>query len=131
MTHELNKSKYEAIEDYGIIGNLHTVALVSRAASIDFMCFMRFDSPTIFCKLLDADKGGSFYIRPELKDVVTKQLYLPDTNVLVTRFLAEEGIVEVIDFMPVNDEEFNCAVVRRITNVRGKIKYTMRLFCIA
>lgn len=126
MNHPVNTEKYQPIENYGIIGNLHTVALVSRQASIDFMSFMRFDSPTIFCKLLDADKGGSFSIEPQLNAAVTKQLYLPNTNVLVTRFLAEEGIVEIIDYMPVNDEEFNCVVIRKITNVRGNITYKMR-----
>ncbi|MDQ6609843.1 MAG: glycoside hydrolase family 15 protein [Bacteroidota bacterium] len=125
MTHHVNESKYQPIENYGVIGNLHTVALVSRDASIDFMSFMRFDSPTIFCKLLDADKGGSFNIQPQLKDAVTKQLYLPNTNVLVTRFLAEEGIVEIIDYMPVDDEEFNCVVIRKVINVRGTISYKM------
>lgn len=125
MTHKKVDYRYEPIENYGIIGNLHTVALVSRNGSIDFMSFMRFDSPTIFCKLLDADKGGSFTIQPQMKDVLTKQLYLPDTNVLVTRFLAEEGIAEIIDFMPVNQDEFNCAVVRQITTIRGNIHYKM------
>jgi GH15 family glucan-1,4-alpha-glucosidase len=74
MTHNLVNARYQPIENYGIIGNLHTVALVSREASIDFMSYMRFDSPTIFCKLLDADKGGSFVIIPQLKDAVTTRL---------------------------------------------------------
>ncbi len=122
MTHQLINARYEPIENYGIIGNLHTVALVSRNGSIDFMSFIRFDSPTIFCKILDADKGGSFIIQPQMKDILTKQLYLPDTNVLVTRFLAEEGIAEVIDYMPVNKDENNCTIVRKVTTVRGKAK---------
>jgi len=126
MTHKLSHQRYEPIENYGIIGNLHTVALVSRNASIDFMSFTRFDSPTIFCKMLDADKGGSFSIEPNLKDALTKQLYLPDTNVLVTRFLAEEGIAEVIDYMPLNEDEGDCAIVRKIKTVRGNITYKMR-----
>lgn len=117
--------RYEPIENYGIIGNLHTVAIVSRNASIDFMSFTRFDSPTIFCKLLDADKGGSFSIVPQMNDVLTKQMYLPDTNVLVTRFLAEEGIAEVIDFMPVNKDEFDCAVIRQVSTIRGNVHYKM------
>lgn len=116
-------TRYEPIENYGIIGNLHTVALVSVHASIDFMCFIRFDSPTVFCKLLDADKGGNFSIQPLMDDIVTKQLYLPDTNVLVTRFLANDGIAEVIDYMPVNKDEFDSCIIRKITTVRGNIKY--------
>lgn len=119
------EAKYLPIENYGIIGNLQTTALVSLKGSIDFMCFIRFDSPTIFTRLLDADHGGYFSIQPLMKDMVTKQLYLPDTNILVTRFFSEEGIAEIIDYMPVNEEELNAAVVRKITTVRGKIKYTM------
>ena len=117
------KQKYLPIENYGIIGNLHTAALVSLTASIDFMCFTRFDAPTVFCKLLDAGKGGFFSITPLMNNMITKQLYLPDTNVLVTRFLAEEGIAEIIDYMPVENEEANCVVVRKINTVRGNIRY--------
>jgi GH15 family glucan-1,4-alpha-glucosidase len=119
------EQKYQPIENYGIVGNLDTVALVSLHASIDFMCFMRFDSPTIFCKLLDAEKGGSFSIAPLMQDMVTKQLYLPDTNVLVTRFLADDGIAEIIDYMPINKVELTCVIIRKITTVRGNINYRM------
>jgi GH15 family glucan-1,4-alpha-glucosidase len=123
MTHKYVEQKYEPIENYGIIGNLHTVALVSRNASIDFMSFPRFDSPTIFCKLLDAEKGGCFSIFPEMKDILTKQLYLPDTNILVTRFLANEGIAEITDYMPIGAEEAHCTIIRRVITIRGNIKY--------
>ncbi|HEX6333783.1 MAG TPA: glycoside hydrolase family 15 protein [Flavisolibacter sp.] len=116
--------KYLPIEDYGIIGNLQTIALVSLYGSIDYMCFPRFDSPSVFCKLLDADKGGFFSIAPQMKDVITKQLYLPDTNVLVTRFFSDEGIAEIIDYMPVQQ---NAAIIRRVSTIRGKITY--RLHC--
>jgi GH15 family glucan-1,4-alpha-glucosidase len=123
---EHNKNKqYLPIEAYGIIGNLQTVALVSRNASIDFMCFPRFDSPSIFCKLLDAEKGGSFSINPNMKDYVMKQLYLPDTNILLTRFFADEGIVEIIDFMPIVDETLQTVLIRKVTTVRGKVEYKM------
>jgi GH15 family glucan-1,4-alpha-glucosidase len=117
--------KYLPIEDYGIIGNLQTAALVSLTGSIDFMCFMRFDSPTIFCRLLDANHGGHFSIQPLMNDMVTKQLYMPDSNILVTRFFSEEGIAEIIDYMPVNEQELNFAVIRKITTVRGKINFNM------
>ncbi len=126
MNHYPNNSRYQPIENYGIIGNLHTVALVSLEGSIDFMSFPRFDSPTLFCKILDADKGGSFSVQPVMKGIILKQLYLPDTNVLVTRFLADEGIAEITDYMPVNENEFDCAVIRKIKTVRGNIKYTMK-----
>ncbi len=105
MNNRSAHNRYEPIENYGIIGNLHTVALVSINGSLDFLSFPRFDSPTIFCKLLDAGKGGYFSICPQMKDMVSKQLYLPDTNVLMTRFFADAGIAEVIDFMPITDGE--------------------------
>lgn len=116
---------YEPIENHGIIGNLHTVALVSINGSINFMSFSRFDSPTIFCRLLDAAGGGFFSICPVMKGMVTKQMYLPDTNILVTRFLAEEGIAEIIDFMPIVDSELEGAIIRKITTIRGKVNYKM------
>src|ERR687890_2032228 len=92
---------YQPIENYGIIGDLNTVALVGLNGSIDYMCFPNFDSPTVFAALLDKDKGGSFEIYPVFNELKTKQLYLPDTNVLLTRFLSPEGLGEVTDFMPV------------------------------
>src|SRR5215213_8683880 len=92
---------YQPIENYGIIGDLNTVALVGLNGSIDFLCFPDFDSPTIFAALLDKDKGGFFSIAPVAHDFKNKQLYLPDTNVLLTRFLGREGIAEITDFMPV------------------------------
>jgi GH15 family glucan-1,4-alpha-glucosidase len=128
MQHTKSNERYVPIEDYGIIGNLHTVALVSLEGSIDFMSFPRFDSPTAFCKILDADKGGSFSVKPILQGVVFKQLYLPDTNILVTRFLSEEGIAEMIDYMPLIEEETECSIVRKVTTVRGNINYRMECF---
>lgn len=118
--HSKNEEEYLPIEDYGIIGNLKTIALVSLSGSIDYMCFPRFDSPSVFCKILDAKKGGFFSITPQMKDVVTKQLYLPETNVLVTRFFSDEGISEIIDFMPVKESD---AIVRRVSTIRGNVKY--------
>src|ERR1043165_7490781 len=105
MSNNHKQESYLPIEDYGIVGNLHTIALVSKYASIDFLCFPRFDSPSVFCKLLDAEKGGCFSITPQMKDAVTKQLYLPDTNILVTRFFSDEGIAEIIDYMPAGNDE--------------------------
>jgi len=116
---------YEPIEDYGIIGNLHTIALVSRKGSVDFMCYPRFDSPSIFAAMLDKDKGGSFSITPVLPGVSHKQLYLPDTAILVTRFLSDEGIAEIIDFMPVDNHRVFNTFVRKVTTIRGHIKYKM------
>ncbi len=97
---------YPPIGNYGVIGNLHTVALVGKHGDIDFMCFPRFDSPSVFAALLDHQKGGSFRITPQLHEVDHKQQYLPDTNVLLTRFLAYEGMVEITDFMPVSERRW-------------------------
>jgi len=115
--------RYQPIENYGIIGNLHTVALVGLNGSIDFMCFPRFDAPSVFCRLLDADKGGFFSLAPVMDNMVSKQLYLPNTNVLVTRFFSDEGIAELIDFMPVTDQEDKGTVIRKIKTVRGHIHF--------
>lgn len=94
--------KYLPIQDYAVIGNLRTVALVGKNGSIDWCCLPRFDSPSIFGALLDADKGGFFRITPlAFPGIEYKQLYLPDTNILITRFLTAEGVGEIIDFMPI------------------------------
>jgi GH15 family glucan-1,4-alpha-glucosidase len=119
-------SRYAPIEDHGIIGDLHTVALVSKDASINFMCIPSFDSPSVFAALLDADKGGRFQIAPQLDDAVHKQLYLPDTNVLLTRFLSDAGVAEVSDFMPVEDAGVAHNLVRRAKTVRGEVRFVMR-----
>ena len=117
--------KYKPIGDYGLIGNLETVALVGIDGSIDFMCFPRFDSPSIFAALLDHDKGGSFKIAPVLTDAQEKQLYLPDTNILLTRFLASDGVAELSDFMPIASESCSDLLVRRAKTVRGELAFRM------
>ena len=117
---------YQPIGNYGVIGNLHTVALVSMLGSIDFMCFTRFDSPSVFASILDSKKGGCFDIRPQLDEVDFKQMYLPDTAVLLTRALSEEGVAELTDFMPVKTEEDNCVLVRSVMVTRGKVPLKMR-----
>src|SRR5215469_13278248 len=91
---------FKPIENYGIIGNLCTVALVGIDSSIDFFCFPEFDSPTVFAALLDPTRGGSFSIRPEMGGVRSKQMYDADSNVLITRFLSDSATAEVIDFAP-------------------------------
>jgi GH15 family glucan-1,4-alpha-glucosidase len=93
--------------------------------AIDFMCFPQFDSPTIFAALLDRRKGGSFRLAPVLEDARQKQLYVPDSNVLLSRFLSEEGVAEVSDFMPIEEMGHAHDLVRRAKTVRGKIKYRM------
>jgi GH15 family glucan-1,4-alpha-glucosidase len=116
---------YQPIENYAVIGDLNTVALVGLNGSIDFLCLPNFDSPTVFASLLDKHKGGHFQIHPVQQDVKLKQLYLPDTNVLLTRFLSEDGVGELTDFMPV-EELYPCKeLIRRVTTVRGKVTFQM------
>ncbi|HLZ86499.1 MAG TPA: glycoside hydrolase family 15 protein, partial [Puia sp.] len=116
---------YQPIENYGIVGNLHTIALVGLNGSIDFMCFPQFDSPSVFARLLDDKKGGFFCIAPEFGEMKTKQLYLPDTNVLLTRFLSPDGVGEITDFMPLGLKEER-KLIRRITTIRGEVKYRLQ-----
>jgi len=113
------------IADYGLIGNLHTSALVSITGSIDYLPFTRFDSPTIFTALLDKDKGGYWQLSPMHKETRQKQLYLPDTGVLLTRFFTPDGMAELTDFMPLKEHEGNCTLVRMIRVIKGKIKFKM------
>lgn len=117
---------YQPIENYGIIGDLNTIALVGLNGSIDFMCLPDFDSPTVFAALLDDEKGGRFEIVPAFAKMKTKQLYLPDTNVLITRFLSSEGLGEITDFMPVSETNIGRMLIRRVTNVRGEVRYKMQ-----
>ncbi len=116
---------YQPIENYGVIGDLHTIALVGMDGSIDFMCFPFFDSPSIFAALLDAEKGGHFQIAPHLDDAVNKQIYLPDTNILLTRFLSDNGVAEVSDFMPVAERRPAHHLIRRAKTVRGEVQFRM------
>jgi GH15 family glucan-1,4-alpha-glucosidase len=116
---------YPPIEDHGVIGDLNTVACVGLDGTIDFLCAPRFDSPTVFAALLDAEKGGAFELAPALDGARRRQLYLPDTNVLLTRFMGPEGVAEITDFMPVGDSGAR-RVVRRAKAVRGDIRFRMR-----
>jgi GH15 family glucan-1,4-alpha-glucosidase len=117
---------YERIEDHGLIGNLRTAALVSVHGSIDWLCLPDFDSPSVFAALLDDRKGGRFAITPAATDLVCKQLYWPETNVLVTRFLAADGVGEIEDFMPCCGSSASKqvdTVVRRVRVARGTLVF--------
>lgn len=114
------------IENYGVIGDLRTLALVSTTGSIDFFCFPRFDSPTLFASLLDPQKGGHFCIQADLEYSGTKQLYLPDTNILLTRFLSDDGIAETTDFMPILEEDHPGRIIRRVTVIQGEIDFKLQ-----
>ncbi len=94
-------ARYPDISDHGLIGDLQTAALVTKDGTVDWFCCPRFDSPSVFASLLDADRGGYFKIAPDRDDYVSKQLYLPDSAILVTRFMTPDGVGEVHDFMPV------------------------------
>src|SRR5512146_2530804 len=95
-----SSGRYLPIAEHGLIGDLHTVALVGTDGTIDWYCCPRFDSPSVFAAILDADHGGLFGIAPDCNGWSSKQLYLPDTNILITRFLMPDGVGEVQDFMP-------------------------------
>ncbi|RZU39066.1 glycoside hydrolase family 15 protein [Edaphobacter modestus] len=116
---------YLPIENYGVIGDLRTLALVSTTGSIDFFCFPRFDSPSLFAALLDPQKGGFFCIQADLKRSGTKQLYLPDTNILLTRFLSDDGIAETTDFMPILAGGNRGRIIRRVTVIQGDINFKL------
>ncbi|HEU4558902.1 MAG TPA: glycoside hydrolase family 15 protein [Longimicrobium sp.] len=119
-------NRFPPIEDHAIVGDLHTVALVGRDGTVDFMCAPRFDSPPVFASLLDRTRGGIFQLAPVLNGARYKQLYLPDTNVLLTRFLSPDGVAEISDFMPVGDNPRVRCLVRRVKAVRGDIRFRMR-----
>jgi len=119
---------YQPIENYGIIGNMRTVAHVGMNGSIDWYCYPHFDSPSIFGALLDDKNGGSFRISADSDSVRHKQFYWPSTNVLVTRFLLTDGIAELEDFMPVglpSDSPEYRHVYRRIRCVRGSVRISV------
>jgi GH15 family glucan-1,4-alpha-glucosidase len=94
---------YRPISDYGVIGDMHSAALVSRGGSIDWLCFPRFDAPSVFAAILDHERGGRFAIQPQGEHRVSQD-YLPDTNVLVTSFHADGGRATLTDFMPMSDD---------------------------
>jgi GH15 family glucan-1,4-alpha-glucosidase len=116
---------YPLIANHGLIGDLQTAALVTTDGSIDWFCFPRFDSPSVFGALLDHQRGGRFQIRPASDAFDTKQMYLPDTAILVTRYLTEEGVGEITDFMPVSGTVAtdHHQVVRLVRCVRGKMTF--------
>ncbi len=120
---------YLPIAQYGVIGDLHSAALIGANGSIDWLCYPNFDSPSIFGALLDDDKGGRFQIHPVNDGVQTKQLYLPDTNILITRFLKADGIAEVTDFMPIendHEEQWQHRLIRQVRVVQGTWHFTMQ-----
>ncbi|CEG74138.1 Putative Glycoside hydrolase family 15 protein, partial sequence [Rhizopus microsporus] len=126
---------YLPIENYGIIGNMRTIALVGTDSSIDFYCYPKFDSPTIFCRVLDKDKGGHFSVNPCTRYSSNKQMYLPNSNILTTRFLSDEGVAEITDFMHVPIQGQNLStkpllpwIIRKVSVIRGKVSFRMECY---
>ena len=116
---------YLPIEDHGIIGDLRTAALVGIDGTIDWLCLPRFDAPSVFASILDDEKGGHFRLRP-LNYARSQQLYLPDTNVLLTRFLSPEGVAELLDFMPIErGREERHDLIRTVRVVRGRMRFEL------
>jgi GH15 family glucan-1,4-alpha-glucosidase len=113
----------QPIENHAAIGDMRTIALVTTGGSIDFWCYPDFDSPTVFARSLDESSGGSFCLKPELPHERAIQLYLPDTNVLITRFLHESGIAELTDFMEVRGPNDKSRIMRVVRTVRGRIAF--------
>src|SRR5690606_34317056 len=111
------------IEDYGLIGNLHTVALVSRAGSIDWFCPGRFDSPACFARLLGDDRHGYWAIEP-IGEAQTERAYLADSLLLKTTVRSKHGVAELLDYMPVQSD---CHLVRRIRCLQGRM--SLRFIC--
>ncbi|MDG6101790.1 glycoside hydrolase family 15 protein [Dactylosporangium aurantiacum] len=121
--------RYPEIGDHGLIGDLQTAALVSGDGTVDWFCCPRFDSPSVFASLLDADRGGYCRVAPVDGHVVSRQLYLPETAMLITRFMTEGGVGEVVDFMPVagtvpTDRH---RLVRMVRTVRGTMRFTFEV----
>ena len=119
---------YLPIENYGIIGNMRTVALVGMNGSIDWLCLPHIDSPSVFAAILDDGKGGRFKIAPATGETTYKQLYWPETNVLITRFLSPDGVGEIRDFMPIESAangHQRSRLVRMVTTDRGTMAFRM------
>ncbi len=112
---------------HGIIGDMHTACLVGKDTSIDWYCYPHFDDPPIFCGILDGEKGGRFRIGTD-QGQDTRQLYLPNTNVLITRHLSPTGLLEVTDLMPVQEETVGeetdhwHGLIRRVRATRGRVE---------
>ena len=121
------RTGHAPIEDHGVIGDLHTAALVSTEGDIEWLCLPRFDSPSVFAALLDDERGGRFSVRCA-GATRTKQMYLPDSNILVTRFLGESSVGEVVDFMVPRERNGRgtLQLVRIVRAVRGQVRVQIR-----
>lgn len=120
--------RYPPIAEHGLVGDLQTAALVSSQGVVDWFAAPRFDSPSIFAALLDHDDGGYMRLAPEHPDQTCKQLYYPDTAILVTRFMSPDGVGEVVDFMPpdrTGTATDRHTLIRVVRAVRGSVDFTL------
>jgi GH15 family glucan-1,4-alpha-glucosidase len=122
------RSGYLPVSEHGLIGDLHCVALVGTNGTIDWYCCPLFDAPSVFGSLLDADRGGCFELAAAVP-AETRQFSFPDTNVLITRFFAEDGVGEIQDFMPVGGaaDAQRRRLIRRVLCVRGTMPFRARV----
>ncbi|MFJ5953005.1 glycoside hydrolase family 15 protein [Streptomyces noursei] len=121
--------RYVPIAEHGLIGDMRTAALVGTNGTIDWYCCTRFDAPSVFAGILDAERGGAFELAPDVP-ARTKQFYFPDTNILITRFFADHGVGEVQDFMPIvgdSREADRHRLIRRVLCVRGSLPFSVRV----
>ncbi|EUB86793.1 glycoside hydrolase family 15 protein [Pseudomonas sp. GM30] len=124
---EHHPERQSPIDAHGIIGDLRSAALVNDKGSVDFFCWPEFDSPSIFCSLLDTPEAGIFQLAPDLPDARREQIYLPDTNVLQTRWLSEQAVVEITDLLPIGDSVDDLPLLmRRVRVVSGEATFYMR-----
>jgi GH15 family glucan-1,4-alpha-glucosidase len=134
----MTEQHFLPIEDYGLIGDMHTCALVSKEGSIDFMCWPKFDSATIFCRLLDGNQGGHWSVRPvdNLK-FMAKQQYLAGSNILQTRWIHEDGVVSMNDYFTIHSTQEaspghlrnrSSILVRRLECIRGHMKLNVSIY---
>lgn len=124
---ELLEEAQNPIENHGIIGDMRSAALVADTGSIDFCCWPDFDSPSIFSALLDSNEAGTFQLAPDLPRARRLQIYLPDTNVLQTRWIDKQAIVEVTDLMPIGESADDLPrLVRRVQVHGGSARLRMR-----
>jgi GH15 family glucan-1,4-alpha-glucosidase len=117
--------EYLPIAEHGVIGDQRSVALVGTDGTIDWYCPDRFDGPSVFAAILDRQRGGFYRIAPREAGSQTKQMYLPETNLLITRFLSPEGVSEVQDFMPLGTDRQR--LIRQVVGVRGCMRFRLEL----
>ena len=114
------------IEAHGVIGDQRTAALIADDGAVGFLCWPDFDSPSVFASLLDPERGGVWELAPALDGARRRQMYLPDTNVLVTRFASPDGVGEVTDFMPFPEPGGLPRLIRRARAIRGEVRFRLR-----